>query len=145
MGVALGDDARRLLDGPNFGHLSTLMADGAPKVEPVWVMREGDRIVVTTDARSIKAANVARDARVALSVTAAGDPYEQLLVRGRVVEVRPDEDLAVLDAFAQKYLGAPFPRRRWSERVVIVIEPDLARHYVSKLGSFVAGESGGAS
>ena len=45
MTVALSDDARRLLDGANFGHLSTLMPDGAPKVEPVWVAREGDRVL----------------------------------------------------------------------------------------------------
>ena len=89
MAAQLGDDARRLLDGANFGHLSTLLADGAPKVDPVWVMREGDRILVTTDARSIKAMNVARDERVALSVIAFEDPYEQLLVRGRIVDGDP--------------------------------------------------------
>ena len=70
----LDADARRLLDGVNLGHLSTLMPDGAPKVDPVWVMAEGDRVLVTTDARSIKAVNVARDPRVALSLTAADDP-----------------------------------------------------------------------
>ena len=45
--VRLDDDARRLLDGANYGHLATLMADGSPKVEPVWVGREGDRVLVT--------------------------------------------------------------------------------------------------
>ena len=77
---ALGAEARRLIDGVNFAHLATLMADGTPKVEPVWVAREGDRVLVTTDAKSIKARNVERDARVALSVTAFDDPYDQLLI-----------------------------------------------------------------
>jgi PPOX class probable F420-dependent enzyme len=129
----LDDDARRLLDGVNVGHLSTLMPGGEPKVEPVWVMVEGETVLVTTDARSIKARNVARDARVALSVTAAADPYDQLLIRGRVAEIRSDEDLSVLDAFARKYLGRDFPRRKWSERVVLVIEPSLVRSYRSPL------------
>ena len=44
-----------------------------------------------------------------------------------MVEIRPDDDLSVLDAFARKYLGGPFPRRKWSERVVLVIEPSLVR------------------
>jgi PPOX class probable F420-dependent enzyme len=131
--VRLGDDARRLLDGANFGHLSTLMPDGGPKVEPVWVGREGDRVLVTTDGRSIKARNVEGDPRVALSVTAFDDPYDQLLIRGRVVEVRPDDDLEELDRFSERYLGAPFARRRWSQRVVLVVEPDLARSYHSPL------------
>jgi PPOX class probable F420-dependent enzyme len=129
----LSADAKRLLDGANYAHLSTLMADGSPKVDPVWVGREGDRVLVTTDAKSIKAQNVGRDRRVALSVTAFEDPYDQLLVRGRVVEVRADDDLVALDKMAMKYLGAPFARRRWSQRVVLVIEPEIARAYHSPL------------
>ena len=131
--MRLSPDARRLVDGVNFAHLATLMPDGSPKVEPVWVGREGDRLLVATDAGTIKARNIEGDSRVALSITAADDPYEQLLVRGRVDEVRADDDLAVLDALSQKYLGEPFPRRTWSARVVLVIEPDVARHYVSPL------------
>ena len=129
----LDDDARRLLDGANFAHLATLMDGGAPKVEPVWVGRDGDRVIVTTDAKSIKAKNVARDDRVALSVTAFENPYDQLLIRGRVVEVRPDDNLEVLDQLSRKYLKEPFPRRRWSQRVVIVIDPKVARSYRSSL------------
>lgn len=131
--VTLSADARRLLDGANFGHLATLQEDGAPKVEPVWVGRDGDTVLVATDARSIKARNVERDDRVALSVTAFDDPYDQLLVRGRVSEVRGDDDLAVLDELSRRYLGHEFPRRRWSSRVVLVITPSLARHHRSPL------------
>ncbi|MCB0997165.1 MAG: TIGR03618 family F420-dependent PPOX class oxidoreductase [Acidimicrobiales bacterium] len=130
--VTLSDDARRLLDGANYGHLATLFADGAPKVDPVWVGREGDLVLVATDANSIKARNVAGDARVALSVTAFDNPYEQLLVRGTATS-RPDDDLAVLDEMSERYLRTPFPRRRWSSRVVLVIEPTLARYYRSPL------------
>jgi PPOX class probable F420-dependent enzyme len=129
----IGADARRLLEGANYGHLATLMESGAPKVDPVWVGVEDDRVLVATDAKSIKALNVARDPRVALSVTAFDNPYDQVLVRGRVVEVRADDDMAVLDALSQKYLGGPFPRRRWSRRVVLVIAPGVARHYLSPL------------
>ncbi len=72
-------------------------------------MREGDHVLVTSDAKSIKVVNAERDARVAFSIVARDDPYEQLLVRGTVVEQRPDPDLSVLDAFSQKYLGWPVP------------------------------------
>ena len=66
MAVPLNPAARALLDGPCFGHLATLMPDGAPKVDPVWVLREGDRVLVTSDAKSIKIVNTARDARVSI-------------------------------------------------------------------------------
>jgi len=133
MSAQLSAAARQLLDAPNFAHFSTLMPDGAPKVDPVWVMRDGNQVLVTSDRKSIKAANAVRDARVALSVIALRDPYEQLLIRGRVTEVRSDADLLVLDAFAHKYLGSPFPRRKWSDRVVLVIEPGRVRYYRSPL------------
>jgi PPOX class probable F420-dependent enzyme len=123
----LNDDARRLLSGANYGYLATLLEGGMPKVDPVWVDHDGDLVLVTTDGKSIKAQNVARDDRVALAVTNLHDPYDQLQVRGRVVEVRPDDDLVVLDRLSEKYLGEPFPRRRWSQRVVLVIEAELAR------------------
>jgi PPOX class probable F420-dependent enzyme len=131
--ASFGPEARRLLEGVNYAHLATLMADGGPKVEPVWVTLEDGLILVATDAKSIKAVNVERDARVALSITAFDDPYDQLLVRGRVTEIRPDDDLVVLDRMSEKYLGAPFPRRRWSKRLVLAIAADVARHYQSSL------------
>ncbi|MBM3658263.1 MAG: TIGR03618 family F420-dependent PPOX class oxidoreductase [Actinobacteria bacterium] len=129
----LSPRAREMLTQANFGHLATLMPGGEPKVDPVWVGLDGTRILVATDAKSLKARNVDADARVALSVTAFDDPYEQLLVRGVVAEVRPDDDLAVLDEMSLRYLGTPFPRRRWSSRVVLVVDPVVVRHYSSPL------------
>jgi PPOX class probable F420-dependent enzyme len=125
--------ARRLLDEANFAHLSTLQPDGAPKAEPVWVLREDDFILITSDAKSLKARNIAADPRVALSVVDYHNPYDQLLVRGRVVETRGDPELAVLDAMARKYLGVDFPRRKWAQRLVFVIEADTVRSYTSPL------------
>lgn len=125
----------RLLDGPNFGYIATLMPSGAPKVEPVWVAREGHRALVVTDAASIKAKNVDRDARVALTVVDRDQPYEHALLRGHVCEVRPDDDMAVLDWFSEKYLRGPYPRRRWNRRIVLVIEPSLVRYHAPGHGS----------
>jgi PPOX class probable F420-dependent enzyme len=131
--MKLSDDARRLLDGANFAHFSTLQEDGSPKVEPVWVGREGDFVLVTSDANSLKGQNIARDSRVALSIVAFENPYEQLLVRGGVVEIRPDDDLAFLDSLAERYTSAPFGRRKWRERAIYVIEAKMARYYCSPL------------
>ncbi|MAG32434.1 MAG: PPOX class F420-dependent enzyme [Deltaproteobacteria bacterium] len=129
----LDDDIRRLLDAPNFAAFATLMPDGSPKVEPVWVGREGNHILIATDSRSVKGKNLELDGRVALSVTDYDNPYEQVLIRGTVIETRADDDLRVLDTLSQKYLGKPFGRRRWSKRVVYVVEANVARYYKSPL------------
>ncbi len=133
MARALDANVRRLLDAPNFASLATLMPDGAPKVEPVWVGREGDLVLIATDSRSLKGRNLDADGRVALSVTDYENPYEQALIRGRVIETRDDNDLQVLDALSQQYLGKPFPRRKWTSRVVYVVEASVARYYQSPL------------
>jgi len=59
------NEIRALLDGPNFAHLATLMPDGSPQSAPVWVGREGDRILICTGEGSLKAKNTRRDPRVA--------------------------------------------------------------------------------
>jgi PPOX class probable F420-dependent enzyme len=133
MSKPLSDDAKRLIDAPNIAHLTTLMEDGWPKAEPVWVGRDGDRIIVCTDHKSIKGINIDRDPRVALSITDFDNPYEQLLIRGRVVEARDDGDLKIMDGLSHKYIGAPFPRRKWPSRVAYYIDADVARYYLSPL------------
>lgn len=126
-------EVKRVLDGRCFGHLATLQPDGSPKVEPVWLGREGEQVLIATDERTLKGGNMRRDPRVALSIVAPDNPYEQVLIRGRVVEIRPDRELAGLDALAHKYLGRPFPRRNWPSRALYVIEADVARYYKSPL------------
>ena len=65
--MTLSNETKQLLDGANFAHLATLMPDGSPQSVPVWVGREGDRIVICTGENSLKARNTARDPRVAIS------------------------------------------------------------------------------
>ena len=114
---------RRLLTDPNYVHLATVMKDGAPTSVPVWVGLEGDHILVGTGRDTPKARNTRRDPRVALSVTDLRDPYKAALIRGRVVEQRPDEDNVIMDGIALKYTSKPFPLRG-PDRIVLVVEPE---------------------
>jgi len=126
MAIALTDDVRKLIDGPNFAHLATIMPDGSPQSAPVWVTREGDLILVGTGEGSLKAKNTRRDPRVALSIVDFGDPYVEAQIRGRVVERRPDPKFVVKDATARKYTGKDFPWRN-PDGVTLVIAVDRAR------------------
>jgi PPOX class probable F420-dependent enzyme len=128
MATTLSPEIRALLDGPNFAHLSTLMPDGSPQCAPVWVAREGDRVLIATGERSLKARNSRRDPRVALSIVDGRDPYSEAQLRGRVVERRPDGDLSGMDPISRKYTGQPFPWRAPEGRVVLVIEIERARY-----------------
>lgn len=127
MGIALPEKVKRLLDGRNFAHLATVMSDGSPHSAPVWVGREGERIVICTDDNSVKGKNTGRDPRVALSITDMKDPYSQTQLRGRVVERRRDAGFKILDGISKKYVGKPWPYRE-EIPVALVIEVDKARY-----------------
>ena len=128
MPIALADDIKQLVSGPNFAHLASLMNDGSPQVAPVWVDLERDTILVGTGEGSLKAKNTRRDARVALSVIAMDNPYREAQIRGRVVERRPDADFRIMDRISHKYTGKPFPfRDKPAQRVVLVIAVERAR------------------
>jgi PPOX class probable F420-dependent enzyme len=119
----LDPDVRRVLDGTAIAHLATVLPDGSPHSVPVWIGTHGDRIVFLTGPGSRKARNLRRDPRVAVSVTPADNPFEPVVVRGRVVEwIEGDAAWEIIDRLAMKYIDAPYSRD--VERVVAVIEPE---------------------
>jgi PPOX class probable F420-dependent enzyme len=127
MPIPLPDKVRRLIDGRNFAHLATLMPDGSPHSAPVWVGREGERVIISTEDESVKGKNTRRDQRVAISITDMSDPYSQAQLRGRVVERRPDTGFKHLDAISKKYIGKAWPYREGSS-VILVVEIEKARY-----------------
>lgn len=128
MGIELSNDIKSLIDRPNFAHLATLMSDGSPQSLPVWVGREDDCVLICTGESSLKARNTIRDPRVALSLIDLHNPYEEMQLRGRVVERRPDREFRYMDPISQKYTGKPFPFRNPEGRVALVIEFDKAKY-----------------
>ncbi|WP_203713595.1 TIGR03618 family F420-dependent PPOX class oxidoreductase [Asanoa siamensis] len=121
----LPSDVVRLLDTPCTAHLATLLPDGAPHSVPVWVSREGPHVAFLTSPGSRKARNIARDPRVAISLTGRDAPNEMAHLRGRVVEVVDgDRGWEIIDRLAQKYLGGPYPLR--TDRVAFLVEVDHA-------------------
>jgi PPOX class probable F420-dependent enzyme len=128
MGISLSDDLRKLIDRPNFAHLATLMSDGSPHSAPVWIAREGDLVLICTEATSLKGKNTQRDPRVSISVVDFRDPYMEAQMRGRVVERRPDPQLKYYDLMSQKYIGKPWPYREEKSPIVLVIEIAKAKY-----------------
>lgn len=123
--IVLDDTARSILSQPVFVHLA-VDAGGRPHVSPVWVALDGDRILVNTATGRVKERALTVGAPVALSATAPDNPYQALVIQGRVVERRTEGADADIDALAKKYLDAdtyPF-RQEGEERVTVIIEPE---------------------
>ena len=128
MAVTLSSEAKKLIDRPNFAHLATLMPDGTPQSTPVWLGREGEYLVICTSDGSLKARNTRRDPRLALSIVDFDNPYEEVQIRGRVIERRPDPELKVMDPISHKYIAKPFPMRSYEGRVALIIEVEKERY-----------------
>jgi PPOX class probable F420-dependent enzyme len=109
-------------EGRNFPTLATIMADGSPHAISIWSGVEDDRIVFFTGRDSLKARNIARDPRVALSVVDLENPYRTARVRGRVIETRDgDAAMEVVDRISRRYVGAEFEMR---DMTLYVVELD---------------------
>jgi PPOX class probable F420-dependent enzyme len=119
----LDPNIRRVLSGTAIAHLATVLPDGSPHTVPLWIGVDGDRIVFLTGPASRKARNLRRDPRVALSIAPADNPFQPVIIRGRIVEwLDGDPAWQIIDQLATKYTGAPYTRA--VERVVAVIEPE---------------------
>ena len=126
MQVRLSPKATKLIEGKNFGHFATIMPDGSPQVSPVWIDHDGDLILVNTARGRVKQRNSAKDPRVAISIANQDDPYEKILVRGRVISQTTQGAEDHIDKMAKKYTGRDkYPWRVPGEkRIIIKIQPD---------------------
>ncbi len=104
-------DTLALVEGRNFAHVATLMADGAPHSVAVWIASHGEgRVAFFTQPTSQKARNLARDPRVAISIVGHDEPYKTARMRGAVAEtLEGDEARVVIDEISDKYTGQDFP------------------------------------
>jgi hypothetical protein len=77
----------------------------------------------------VKPRNVREDPRVALAATDPDNPYEAVIVRGRVDEITHDDADEHIDAMAKKYLDRDrYPFRQMGEqRVKIYIQPEVVK------------------
>lgn len=79
--------------------------------------------MIFTGPQSLKARNLRRDPRLALSIAPTDNPFEPVVIRGRVVDwVEGDAAWEIIDRLAVRYAGEPYPRGQ--RRVVAVIEPE---------------------
>jgi PPOX class probable F420-dependent enzyme len=123
MSTMIDPDVRRVLDSTAVAHLASVLPDGAPHSVPVWIATVGEHVAFLTGPGSQKARNLRRDPRVALSLTPVDNPFEPVIVRGRVVQwLEGEAAWEVVDRISTKYIGGPYPRAE--ERVVALIEPD---------------------
>jgi PPOX class probable F420-dependent enzyme len=120
----LDDKVKALATGKNFAAVTTLLPDGTPMTQPMWIDADDDHLLLNTEVHRQKFRNVSRDPRITVAIWDHADPYSYVEVRGEVVDtVRRPEARSHIDQLAQRYLGRDYPGEIQSERVILKVAP----------------------
>ena len=125
MATRLTPKAIKLIEGKNFGFLASIMRDGSPHVTPLWVDREGDMVLVNTSVGQTAQGNIKRDPRVSIVIVDHDNPYDRVIILGRVKAQSQEGAEEHIDKLAKKYTGANKYQRSspTEKRITIKIEP----------------------
>ncbi|WIX98454.1 TIGR03618 family F420-dependent PPOX class oxidoreductase [Amycolatopsis mongoliensis] len=128
--VLLPDDLIGLLRRPSPCFISTVMPDGSPQMTQTWVDTDGHHILINTVVGYRKAKNIARDPRVAISVTDPDDVSRYYALRGHVIDSTTDGAAENVEELSHKYLGTPHPNfsGKPETRLLLTIAVDSIAH-----------------
>ncbi len=95
-----------LLTGTKTGKLATVRDDGRPHVASIWFDLDGDVLVFNTNKDSVKAKNMVRDKRVAITVDDQTPPFSFVTIEGTVsISDNPEELLHWATKIGGRYMG----------------------------------------
>lgn len=96
-----------LMAGTRTAKIASTRADGRPHVAPVWFVLDGDDVIFTTGADSVKGRTLHRDPRVSICVDDQAPPFSFVVIEGTAAL---SEDLDALrhwaTRIAARYVGA---------------------------------------
>lgn len=128
MSAMMSEEARRLLNAPEYAVLATVEPDGQPQLSVVWVAREDEDVLVSTLRGRRKERNLRRNPKATVLVYPVDDPHEYLEVRGECV-IENDPKGTLIHALARKYTGKDFAGDDGGlERVILRIRPHRVVH-----------------
>jgi PPOX class probable F420-dependent enzyme len=96
-----------VMDGTRTAKVATARKDGRPHVVPVWFVLDGDDVVFTTGASSVKGQALRRDPYACLCIDDQAPPFSFVMVEGPVeMSTDLDELRRVATRIGRRYTGA---------------------------------------
>ena len=123
MTVEISDKARAILERPVLCDLATIRPDGAPQVNPMWFLFDGEFIWFTHTNYRQKFKNLAHEPRVSISIFDPESKYDYVEVRGVVDHIDPDPEAKMYQRLSEWYDGTPVTPADAKDRVAIAIRP----------------------
>lgn len=123
--MTIDPDLKQFATGKTFAALSTLMPDGQPQTQIMWVHADDDHVLFNTEVGRQKFRNIERDPRVTITLFDPANPYAYIEVRGRVAgTIGGEEAVRNVDELSHKYTGGPYQNPIGSDRVIVQIAPE---------------------
>ena len=114
-----------ILESTTLGHLATIDELGRPQVNPVWFLWDGEHVLLSVKAETVKYRNLRREPHLAMSFTDPSNPGHYVEVRGVVTEFELYRDLTFVNWLAHKYTGKDMdPREEGKERYKLTVRVD---------------------
>ncbi len=96
-----------LLAGTRTGVLATVRKDGRPHAAPIWFTLDGDDVLFTTGAETVKGRNLRRTGRALMVVDESTPPFDFVTVEGPAeISEDVDELLHWATVLGGRYMGA---------------------------------------
>lgn len=130
--MKLDNELLGLLRQPSICYIATTMPDGSPQLTQTWVDTDGTHVLINSVQGYVKVRNIARDPRVAVTISPIDNPSRYFQVRGQVVDTRTEGASEHIEMLSQRYTGGPYPwyGGRNQVRVILVIAPE----HISSMG-----------
>jgi PPOX class probable F420-dependent enzyme len=127
--VSVPDEFADILEKKGFAHVATLGPAGDPQTQPVWYKWDGESLSFSTIKRRQKYRNLARDSRIALSITDPESPHRNIELRGRAAII-DDPTGELINELSLRYTDTEFREAdAKTERVIIRFAPDHVTTY----------------
>ena len=101
------DEIREFLThGTRTGKLAVLTPSGHPHVMPIWFVLDGEDIVFSTGAKTVKGKHILGDGRVSLAVDDQTPPFSYVHIRGTATaQDNPPDMLEWATRIGARYMG----------------------------------------
>jgi PPOX class probable F420-dependent enzyme len=116
------EELRDVFDQPALAHVSYLDDRGRIVTWPMWADFDGEHILISSPVGSKKGQAFRKRPQVSVSIVSTDNPWHWLSASGRIVDIKPDENLEFIDRMARKYTGKDYQRR--TPREVFTVELD---------------------
>ena len=121
--VEIPERARELLGQPILVNLATTRPDGAPQVNPMWFIWDGEYIWFTHTNYRQKYKNIAHEPRVSISILDPDDLYGYVEIRGVVDHIDADPEAKLYQRLSEWYKGKSETPDDAPQRVAVAVRP----------------------